>query len=233
MAPHNVVIVAVAENPDAALARRAAKSLLQPHKTPKQIVEDLLARLDNVRRRRELRGLNHWEEFAPSYLQKILSRHEALRRRAVAEFFQEEQDRAQAWAQRMLGNRSDAEDAVAQACVLLLKGKTGPSLFYRKLWQVCMDMLRARKSAAKLFSRERTPAPWSEERPSPEPACPSIFDGDPLEILLREEAIKEGIREVRTDWKHRQTREYQWWDELLSHHLPEANVGNGPAQTHM
>lgn len=233
MAPHNVVIVAVAENPDAALARKAAKSLLQPHKTPKKIVEDLLNRLESVKLRRELRGLNHWEEFAPSYLQKILSRHEALRRRAVAEFFQEEQDRAHAWAQRMLGNRSDAEDAVAQACVLLLKGKTGPSLFYRKLWQVCMDMLRARKSAAKLFSRERIPAPWSEERPAPEPACSSIFDGDPLELLLREEAIKEGIREVKTKRDYQDVRRLEWWSDLLSHHCPVEVQGNSLAQTHM
>jgi|CXWL01.1.fsa_nt_gi hypothetical protein len=232
MAPHNVVIVN-AVNPDAALARKAAKSLLQPHKSPKQIVEDLLDRLGNAKRRRALRGLNHWEEFAPGYLRKILSRHEALRRRAISEFFQVERDRAHAWAQRMLGNRSDAEDAVAQAFALMVKGKTGPSLFYRKLWQVCMDMLRARKSAAKVFGRARTPAPWSEEQASPEPACSSIFDGDPLEILLREEAIKEGIQEVKTDWKYRQTREYQWWDELLSHHCPEANVGNSQAQTHM
>jgi hypothetical protein len=35
-------------------------------------------------------------------------------------------------------------------------GKTGPSLFYRKLWQVCMDMIRTRQNDAKLFSRERT-----------------------------------------------------------------------------
>jgi DNA-directed RNA polymerase specialized sigma24 family protein len=231
MAPHNVVIVAV--NPDAALARRAAKSLLQPHKSPKEIVEDLLDRLGSVKHRRELRGLNHWEAFAPDYLQKVLNRHEALRLRAIGEFIRVEHDRAHAWAQRMLGNRWDAEDAVAQANVLMLKGKTGPSIFYRKLWQVCMDMIRARKTAAKLFSRERTATPWSEEQSSPEAACSSIFDGDPFEILLREEAIKEGIREVQTDWQYRQTLEYQWWEELVSFHCPDANVGNSPAETHM
>src|ERR1019366_9877127 len=146
----------VAVNPDAALARRAAKSLLQPHKTPKEIVEDLLDRLGSVKHLRELRGLNHWEAFAPDYLQRVLNRHEALRRRAIGEFIRVEHDRAHAWAQRMLGNRWDAEDAVAQANVLMLKGKTGPSLFYRKLWQVCMDMIRTRQNDAKLFSRGRT-----------------------------------------------------------------------------
>lgn len=232
MAPHNVVIVN-AVYPDAALARNAAKSLLQPHKSPKNIVEDLLDRLGNVKRRRELRGLNHWEEFAPSYLQKLLSRHEALRRRAIADFFQVEQDRAHAWAQRMLGNRTEAEDAVAEAFMLMLKGKTGPSLFYRKLWQVCMDMIRARKTAAKVVSREWTAAPWSEEQPAREATCSSIFDGDPLEMLLREEEIREGIQEVMTNVNRRGVRQKDWWKELVDFHNPQLAVSNGPAQTHM
>ena len=231
MAPHNVVIVAV--NPDAAFARKAAKSLRQPHKTPKEIVEDLLDRLSSVKHLRELRGLNHWEAFAPDYLQKVLNRHEALRVRAIGEFIRVEHDRAHAWAQRMLGNRWDAEDAVAQANVLMLKGKTGPSLFYRKLWQVCMDMIRTRQNDAKLFSRARTSTPESEEPSSPEAACSSIFDGDPLEILLREEAIKEGIQEVRTNWKYRKSRGKKWWHELVSYRCPENNVPKGLFQTHM
>ena len=113
MAQHKVVIVAV--NPDAALACRAAKSLLQPHKTPKQIVEDLLDRLGNIKRRRELRGLNHWDEFAPTYLHKMLARHEVLRRRAVEEFFRVERVKAISRAKSKLGNYAEAEDAVAEA----------------------------------------------------------------------------------------------------------------------
>ncbi len=233
MAPHNVVVSNVV-NPDAALARQAAKSLLRPHKTPKQIVDDLLDRLGNIKRRRELRGLNHWEAFAPDYLQKVLSRHEALRQRAVADFFQLEQDRALARAQRMLGDRQDAEDAVARAFALMWQGKTGPSIFYRKLWQVCMDMLRARKKAAKLFDRERRSAPWNEERPSPEPACSSLFDGgDPLEILLREETVKELIRKVQSEREYKDSRRTAWFKTLVAYYFPAEVGGNGRSQTHM
>ncbi|MDP3543222.1 MAG: hypothetical protein Q8T11_12210 [Elusimicrobiota bacterium] len=234
MAQHKVVIVAVnAVNPDAALARRVAKSLLQPHKTPKQIVEDLLERLGNVKRRRELRGLNHWGEFAPAYLQRMLVRHEVLRRRAVEEFFRLERDRALARAQASLGDRAEAEDAVGEAFLKLLAGKTGPSHFYRLLSQVCIGRKRMRKTAGALFSREREFEIGNEEQGSNGPGSSSLSEGDPLEILLHEEAIQEGIREVQTNWEHRRVRDLQWWNELVSHYGPEDNVGKRRAETHM
>ncbi len=233
MAPHNVVIVAVSEHPDAALAREAAKSLLQPHKTPKQIVEDLLDRLSKIKLRRELRGLNHWEEFAPAYLQRMLVRHEVLRRRAVEEFFRTERTKAIARAESKLGDRCEAEDAVAEAFLKLLSGKTGPGHFNRVLRLVCVDKIRARTNASKLFSRQRDLQTHDENNRVHEAACTRLADGDPLDFFIREEEIREGIREVKTDWRHRQTRDYQWWDELISHHCPETNVGNTPAQTNM
>ena len=68
MTPYTSHLSVVAVAADRDLARKAAASLLQPHKTSKQIVEDLLERLQSIRRRRDLRGLNHWSEFAPTYL---------------------------------------------------------------------------------------------------------------------------------------------------------------------
>lgn len=215
------------------LARKAAKSLKQPHKPAGQIVEDLLARLQSLRRKRELKGLNHWEEFAPAYLQKVLVRHEYLRRRAVEEFFRTERVHAVARAEAILGDRGDAEDAVSAAFLKLLAGKTGPAHFYRVLSLVCTDRIRQRYAVAKVFSRERAFEITGDERASNAPACGSIFDGDPLEILLRDEAIKEGIREVKTDWKHRRVRKLKWWKNLMSHYCPEGNVGKLPAETNM
>ena len=234
MAQHNVVIVAVnAVNPDAALARRAAKSLLQPHKTPKQIVKDLLDRLGNIKRRRELHGLNHWDEFAPTYLQRMLIRHEVLRRRAVEEFFRVERVKAISLAKSKLGNHAEAEDAVGEAFLKLFSGKAGPGHFNRVLRLVCIDRIRARMNAGKLFSRERDFEIGGEDRVSGGPGCGDLSQGDPMDILLREEAIREGIREVKTNWEHRRVRDLQWWEELVLHYCPEENVGKQSAQTNM
>lgn len=197
------------------LAHKAAKSLKQPHKTPAQIVEDLLARLLEVKRRREHKGLNHWEEFAPAYLHQLVDRHESLRRRAVEDYFRSERLRALARAEVILGDRCEAEDAVSDAYIRVLAGKTGPSHFYRILSHVCIWRKRARASAAKLVTRERNPQFEGDDNASPEAACTILSQGDPLDILIREEEFRTGMEEVKTNRKYRGARDRAWWKELL------------------
>lgn len=233
MTPYTSHLSVVAVAADRDLARKAAASLLQPHKSSKQIVEDLLVRLQSIRRRRDLRGLNHWDEFAPTYLQRVLVRHEFLRRRAVEAFFRLERDRALARAQASLGDRAEAEDAVGEAFLKLLAGKTGPSHFYRLLSQVCIGRKRMRKTAGALFSREREFEIGGEEQSSDGLGSSSLSEGDPLEILLRAEAIREGIRKVKTERKHRDVQRLDWWNELLSHYGPDEVEGKQQAETHM
>lgn len=242
MAPtHNAVVVhsvkldiELAENAASALARS------QPDKTPEKIVNDLLERLQKLRLRRELKGLNHWGEFAPNYLQKVLHRHEALRQRKVEEFFRVERATAQARAERMLGDRCEAEDAVAEAFLKLSCGKVDFKHFYRVLRQICLDRIRARKRAAKLFVPQcdygkQGTASWDPDEDETAVAGPFqdvLASGDPLEILLRREAINEGIREIKAERKHRDVRRLQWWRELLSGHCPVEVAGKRSAQTH-
>ena len=229
--------IAVHSSQDTNLARKAAKSFIgnQAHESPEKIVNDLLERLQKVKRRRELKGLNHWEEYAPNYLQRLLRRRDALRLRAAEEFFRVEQrtGKALARAESMLGNRAEAEDAVSEAYLALLTGKTRRAVFYRKLWQVCMDRIRARTIAAKLFSQRHDLGIHGEEATASGPFSHSISDGDPLDIMLRQEEIEEGIREVQTKRKHRRSRKLIWWAELLSYHSPKEVVGKRLAQTHM
>lgn len=220
MAPQNVVIVN-AVNPDAALARKAAKSLKLPDRTPKELVEDLLTRLSNVKRRRELRRLNHWEEFAPSYLERLVIRHERLRVSAIEAFYRTEKSKALAYAQLTLGDRTEAEDAVGEALLKLLAGKSGPGHFYRILRLVCVDKLRARYSAGKLFKRRRDHSENDKDSFSFEPACNEIGGGDPLELLIHQEDIREGIRAIQTDSEYRDVRRLGWWKELTSHYVIE------------
>lgn len=210
MTPYTSHLSVVAVAADRDLARKAAASLLQPHKTSKQIVEDLLARLQSIRRRRDLRGLNHWDEFAPTYLQRMLVRHEFLRRRAVEEFFRVERVKAISRAESKLGNYAEAEDAVAEAFLKLFSGKAGPGHFNRVLRLVCIDRIRARMNAGKLFSRERDFEIGGEDRVSGGPGCGALSQGDPMDILLREEAIREGIRKVKTEREHRDVLRLDW-----------------------
>ena len=229
--------IAVHSIQDRNLARKAAASFTrnQPQKSPEKIVNDLLERLQKVKRRRELKGLNHWEEYAPNYLQRLLVRREALRLRAVEEFIRVEQrtGKALARAESMLGNRAEAEDAVGEAYLALLTGKTRRAVFYRKLWQVCMDRIRARAISAKLYSQRHDLGIHGEEATASGPASYSLSDGDPLDIMLRREAIEEGILKVQMEREFKDSRRTTWWNALLSHHRPGVVGGNSPAQTHM
>lgn len=233
MTPYTSHLSVVAVAADRDLARKAAASLLQPHKTSRQIVEDLLERLQSIRRRRDLRGLNHWDEFAPTYLQRMLVRHEALRRRAVSEFFRVERVKAISRAKSKLGNYAEAEDAVAEAFLKLFSGKAGPGHFNRVLRLVCVDRIRARMNAGKLFSRERDFEIGVEDHVSGGPGRGALSQGDPMDILLREEAIREGIRKVKTEREHRDILRLDWWNELISHYCPEEVEGKQSAQTNM
>lgn len=129
---------AVAVNVDEMLAHRAAAFLAKSGKPPKRVVNDLLERMRRVRLRRESLGLNHWEAYATVYLQRLVQRHESLRRRAVAAFFKAERAAAVARAERALGSREEADDAAGEAFLRLFAGKTRIPLFYRALKQVCL-----------------------------------------------------------------------------------------------
>lgn len=229
MAPNTATAVTV----DLDVISSVADALHLPEKTPQQITEDLLSRLGSVKRRREALGLNHWEEFAPGYLQQLAERHERLRLRAIEVFFRVHRGKALALARYWLGDPMEAEDAVAEAFLRLLSGKTGPSHFYRILRLICVDLLRAKGSAAKVVSRRLDIPVRGEDEAAFEPVCGEIAGGDPLEVLIRQEEIREGIGIVKKDWRRRWITQNDWWQELVSHHEPQLNVGKRPAQTNM
>lgn len=223
---------AVAVDVDERLARRAAAFLAKSGKPPRRLVRDLLERMSRVRLRRESLGLNHWEAYATAYLQRLVQRHESLRRRAVAAFFRTERRAAVARAELMLGSREEAEDAAGEAFLSLFAGKTHIRLFYRFLRQVCLNRLKGRRCAAKVVTPEsesggdESPASLIG-RPDWDKEC-----GDPLEILIHREEIQAGIEAVLTDSERRDTRRLGWWKELISHYRPGLVEGKHPARLH-
>lgn len=153
MAPtHNAVAVQSVQL-DAELTRRAAFLIgsLRKHHKPEQVVGELLDHLRKIKVRREMNGLNHWEEFAPAYLQKMVGRLESRRRRRIEVFHRENHARAIAFARAYLKNLEDAEDAVSDANVKLLVGETSPEHFMRTLKQIVLNRLTRSKIEARLF----------------------------------------------------------------------------------
>lgn len=214
MAPTQTVVAvavtaAAVSHPDAELARNAAAALVRPHKTAEKIAEDLLERLQKVKHLRESRGLNHWGEFAPAYLQQLLTRHEARRRARIGEFLRAEHSTAVARAEALLGNRVDAEDAVSETFMELLEGRTSIPHFYHALKGNVLNRMEGLRNRAKqTASLERLVSPavlsleqvaWGPEGVdtlSLEPASHHPEDQDPLDILIAREERTQSRREV-------------------------------------
>lgn len=153
MAPTHDAVAVQPVQLDAQLTRRAAALIgsLRPRRKPEQVVGELLDHLQKIRARREFNGLNHWEEFAPAYLQKMVGKLESRRRRRIEKFYRENQAGATAFARAYLKNLEDAEDAVSEASVKLVEGETTPEHFMRTLKQIVLNRLTRSKVEARLF----------------------------------------------------------------------------------
>lgn len=153
MAPTHDAVAVQPEQFDAHLTRRATalSSSLRPRRKPEQVVGELFDHLRKIRVRRELNGLNHWEEFAPAYLHKMVGKLESRRRRRIEKFYRENHAGATAFARAYLKNLEEAEDAVSEASVKLLTGETTPEHFMRALKQIVLNRLTRSKVEARLF----------------------------------------------------------------------------------
>lgn len=153
MAPTRNAVAVQPFQIDARLTRPAAVLIasLRPRLKPKQVVDELFDHLRKIRVRRELNGLNHWEEFAPAYLQKMVGKLDSRRRRRIEKFYRENRAGATAFARVYLRNLEDAEDAVSEASVKLVAGETTPEHFMRTLKQIVLNRLARSKVEARLF----------------------------------------------------------------------------------
>lgn len=152
MAPTYNAVAAQSVQLDVLTRRTAALiGFSRPRCKPEEVVGEVLDHLGRIKLRRELKGLNHWEEFAPAHLQKIVARLESRRRLRIEEFYRENHARAMAFARSFLKNLEDAEDAVSEAYVKLLAGETSPEHFMRTLKQIVLNRLTRSKIEARLF----------------------------------------------------------------------------------
>ncbi|MBI5239118.1 MAG: hypothetical protein HY926_01465 [Elusimicrobia bacterium] len=126
---------------------------------------------------------------------------EAVRQDSHREFYAANHSKALVIALAALKDRCEAEDAVAQTYVELLKGRTRPACFFHALRCNILDRKRRLRREQSLFepadlafdsrnaSGEDRLAGGDSEEFAAEPASPQPEDQDPLAILVqREEA---------------------------------------------
>jgi hypothetical protein len=204
-------------------AGRLAESLL--HRTPKEIADDLLKRLLQEKEARQRLNLNHWSDYAPAYLNKMvrsLSNQEAWRRRAIDAFFRSDYEKACAIAQAGLDTREEAEDAVSEAFVRVQRGRP-LKLFYRVLKDVVIMRRRKKKKESGLFiSMEEIPSSARGQHmdPDAELSASSLPIGeypDTLTVLMdrrntRARPLMVGQAKKRP--KMRRVRRSMWIGEL-------------------
>lgn len=217
---------AVAVHADAQLVRDAVASFRTL--APAQVVEDLLERLGRVKLRREARGLNHWEEYAPAYLQRLLARRESRRRRSTERFIARRHGELLDFAQRICRDPETAQRAVARVCLDLLAGKTRENLIFRALKQdVRNEMQKSRRDRRRMDSLdtlltrrftfdgdgtdlrcEIAPEDFASSRPE---------DRDPLDILIAQEDEAERramLVQALSDPRWRYLKRRKWAETL-------------------
>jgi hypothetical protein len=229
MAPENIVVsvVAVPASIEAVLAEKSAAVLAtsQPQKAREQIVNDLLERLRKEKSRRELKGINHWDQYAPQFLERLVERLSARHRSAVSRFIRDNHEAALELAWRITRNWDLAERAVAQTYVELWEGKTGVQHFFRALKMNARDLLDRRNVRQSHFDSldgllaHRRPAvaasgeECEDESDAMDFASQRPDDQDPLDILIRQEEAGLYGRMVRSAladprWRYIKRREW-------------------------
>jgi hypothetical protein len=224
MAPTHI---AVAANPDANLVREFVAASY-PLQAPAKVAEELLARLARVRLRREARGLNHWDEYAPDYLQRLLARQESRRRRSAERFIAARHADLVDFAQRISRDPEIAQRAVARVCLDLLAGKTRENLIFRALkLDVRNEMQKSRRDRRRMDSLdalltrrfafdgdgtdlrcEIAPEDFASSRPE---------DRDPLDILIAQEDEAERrvmLAQALSDPRWRYLKRRKWAETL-------------------
>lgn len=231
----------IAESWEVKLARSAASRLREsiPHKTSRQLADELLQRLLEKRGSREAQNLNHWSEYAPGYLDKLvrsLANAEAWRRRKIAAFFEANYERAGAFARRFLSAPEEIEEVVGTAFELLQAGRVDFKNFYPKLRDLCVNRLRRMEVERGLFvsldgliqDARRAEESLDDDLPGAAATAPKCWEQDPLSQLMdrrNRRAKPLMVGRAKKSPKMRRARRAQWVAEI------ENPRPKSPAQT--
>ena len=220
MAPEINAVVAAVNSKDTELAENAASLLVSslPKKTREQIVQELLSRLQQEKKNRELQGLNHWEEYAPQYLGRIVKRHDGKRRAAIADFIAARHEEALQFVCRITGNQDLAEKVLGQTYVELLEGRTTIPFFFRALKLNARNALEKQCNERNRFqSLDSMPSGCRSdyepemESEAQEFVSPHSDDQDPLAILIQREEAATVQREIYEAREIAETDRRFWW----------------------
>jgi len=212
-----------------------------PQNSPKSIVDGVLGRLQRKKTQRESKGLNHWEEYGPKYLQRLLRRSEPIRRaHRLTAFIASNHGEAVEFARRITGNLALAEEAVSRTYLEFLSGRTDEARFYHALKMNARNLLESRDrghrrseslesltasvSARRFLSGDDTPA--TVDFPSSR-----LEDQDPLDILIEREEQRERNDELEHALRvvncrgNRWILRRKWWQESALRGLANETPG--------
>lgn len=217
--------IAVLSNPDEELVRKTAALLLRkkPNKNPERIVQELLKRLQSIKLRRELLGLNHWEDYAPRYLHRVIRRNDARVLRSIVEFMTTRNDEALRFAYRITQDWSLAQRALDQTYDELLAGRTRLDVFFHALKLNARNVLSLRATERVRFQsldtlpvrsggdRSGVSEEGSAEMEPMDFASHRRDDQDPLDILIQREDDQARIAEFDLAMQKAETERDHWW----------------------
>jgi DNA-directed RNA polymerase specialized sigma24 family protein len=223
-------------NLDVQLSRRTAALLavVQPRTDSEKIVHELLDQLKAEKLSREARGLNHWSEHAPKFLNAIVrqARREKQRRHQEAEtFYRTRYREVLRFARAIVKDDAAAESVASDTYRELLEcGTTTVGNFFMALVGNARNYLARQSYRQEKFERleEAFGSGHSadgdgkdEERLELEPLSHHGEDQDPLDILIAREDKETRRQEVRKAMdiaqgchKYRWVRVKHWAREL-------------------
>lgn len=206
---------------------QSAVSQLNGHVPPQlkpDVVKALVGRLREEKASRSITG-GAWEDHARESVQRLLAEilENAKKKAEITAFFRENNGKALAYAESILGNLAAAQDAVSQTYIEVLEGKASIAHFFRALKCNVRDMKRRLTREAerfepteKVFDPHHLPGEdgmsgGTSDEFSIEPASTHPEDQDPLEQLIRAEERKDQDQLIGEALNKARTERSLWW----------------------
>lgn len=228
---HAAVVVSSAVDSlaqDIELSRRAAALLarLKPCLDPEKVAHEMLDRQRAEKLERESRGLNHWDEYAPKFLARLVrqAREERLRRyQEAAAFYKAKHREIVRFARAIVGDSEAAEIVASDTYREVLEGSIPLAGFFTALVGNGRNYLARQSyrrqnfvSLDEAFTPSFGGADMEDEEgeaPSFEPVSRHLEDQDPLDILIareEEEARRRLVSAAKEDPRWRYIKRRDW-----------------------
>lgn len=222
-APEFVVPAVTAEESwEAKLAGQVARvhATKIPGRTPKEIADELLARLLAKKQFRQVHNLNHWENYAPDYLLRLARWMAHERKKAIEAFIQNNTVGAYSLAFAVTDDSFRADWVVSDTNLELWDGRLREEFYFLAIKRNALDFMEKLGYEEEHFppleggfvrEGEDEDEPLRADEIGAEPGAALGLETDPLGTLIKQEDEAEIAKLLRVAKKiARKSRKY-WW----------------------